>query len=222
MIQLGEISKAEAARYIGIRTVPDEKTAVLLDRYEEIVRSRLMPAYVWRESQLAFSTEGVYLSGLSVPLTGKSIQKLLNGCVRAVVLAATVSAEADRLIRQLSVSDMAAAVVVDALCSAAIEQVCDKAEIEIFGDMPKEQRTYRFSPGYGDLPLSTQPDICRVLDAQRRLGICVSETYLMNPVKSVTAVIGLADQPQMARIRGCGYCAMRETCALRKGGKTCG
>lgn len=191
MIQLGEISKAEAARYIGIRTVPDEKTAELLDRYEEIVRSRLMPAYVWRESQLAFSTEGVYLSGLSVPLTGNSIQKLLYGCVRAVVLAATVSAEADRLIRQLSVSDMAAAVVVDALCSAAIEQVCDKAEIEIFGDMPKEQRTYRFSPGYGDLPIELQANLLNYLNAQRRIGLSCTDSYLLTPTKSVTAIIGV-------------------------------
>lgn len=191
MIQLGEISKAEAARYIGIRTVPDEKTAELLDRYEEIVRSRLMPAYVWRESQLAFSTEGVYLSGLSVPLTGNSIQKLLNGCERAVVLAATVSAEADRLIRQLSVSDMAAAVVVDALCSAAIEQVCDKAEIEIFGDMPKEQRTYRFSPGYGDLPIELQANLLNYLNAQRRIGLSCTDSYLLTPTKSVTAIIGV-------------------------------
>ncbi len=191
MIQLGEISKVEAARYIGIRTVPDEKTAELLDRYEEIVRSRLMPAYVWRESQLAFSTEGVYLSGLSVPLTGNSIQKLLNGCVRAVVLAATVSAEADRLIRQLSVSDMAAAVVVDALCSAAIEQVCDKAEIKIFGDMPKEQRTYRFSPGYGDLPIELQANLLNYLNAQRRIGLSCTDSYLLTPTKSVTAIIGV-------------------------------
>lgn len=191
MIQLGEISKAEAARYIGIRTVPDEKTAELLDRYEEIVRSRLMPAYVWRESQLAFSTEGVYLSGLSVPLTGNSIQKLLNGCVGAVVLAATVSAEADRLIRRLSVSDMAAAVVVDALCSAAIEQVCDKAEIEIFGDMPKEQRTYRFSPGYGDLPIELQANLLNYLNAQRRIGLSCTDSYLLTPTKSVTAIIGV-------------------------------
>lgn len=191
MIQLGEISKAEAARYIGIRTAPDEKTAELLDRYEEIVRSRLMPAYVWRESQLAFSTEGVYLSGLSVPLTGNSIQKLLNGCVGAVVLAATVSAEADRLIRQLSVSDMAAAVVVDALCSAAIEQVCDKAEIEIFGDMPKEQRTYRFSPGYGDLPIELQANLLNYLNAQRRIGLSCTDSYLLTPTKSVTAIIGV-------------------------------
>ena len=68
MIQLGEISKAEAARYIGIRTVPDEKTAELLDRYEEIVRSRLMPAYVWRESQLAFRRRECICRGYLFPL----------------------------------------------------------------------------------------------------------------------------------------------------------
>lgn len=191
MIQLEEISKAEAARYMGIRTAPDEKTAELLDRYEKIVRSRLMPAYVWRESQLTFSTEGVYLSGLSVPLTGKSIQKLLTGCDKAVVLAATVSAAADSLIRQAAVSDMAGAVVADALCSAAIEQVCDIAETEIFGDMPRENRTYRFSPGYGDLPIELQKNLLDFLNAQRRIGLSCTDSHMLTPTKSVTAIIGV-------------------------------
>lgn len=191
MIQLTEISKAEAARYMGIRTVPDEKTAELLDRYEKIVRNCLMPAYVWRESQLTFSTEGIYLSGMSVPLTGKSIEKLLSGCDRAVVLAATASAAADSLIRQVSVSDMAGAVVVDALCSAAIEQVCDRAEVEIFGDMPRENRTYRFSPGYGDLPIELQKDFLDYLNAQRRIGLSCTDSYMLTPTKSVTAIVGI-------------------------------
>ena len=38
----------------------------------------------------------------------------------------------------------------------------------------------------------------------------------------VTALIGLAELPQMARIRGCAYCTMQQTCTLRKGGKHCG
>lgn len=50
----------------------------------------------------------------------------------------------------------------------------------------------------------------------------MTESLLLNPVKSVTAVIGLSDRPQMARIRGCAYCRMRDRCALRKGGKHCG
>lgn len=188
---LEEISIKEAARYIGIRTVPDEQTANLFERYEKIVRSRLRPAYVYRETEIDFKKGFVVLSGMDVPLTGESIQKLLEGCNRAVILGATVSAEADRLIRETSVVDMAAALVVDALCSAAIEQVCDRAEVEIFGDMPKNMRTYRFSPGYGDLPIELQKDWLNYLNAQRRIGLSCTDSYLLTPTKSVTAIIGI-------------------------------
>ena len=188
---LEEISIKEAARYIGIRTAPDEQTAKLFEKYEKIVRSRLRPAYVYRETEIDFKKGFVVLSGMDVPLTGESIQKLLEGCNRAVILGATVSAEADRLIRETSVVDMAAALVVDALCSAAIEQVCDRAEVEIFGDMPKNMRTYRFSPGYGDLPIELQKDWLNYLNAQRRIGLSCTDSYLLTPTKSVTAIIGI-------------------------------
>ena len=70
--------------------------------------------------------------------------------------------------------------------------------------------------------LETLDRLCAALDCGRRLGLQVTKSLLMTPVKSVTAIVGLADRPQMARIRGCGYCAMRERCQLRKGGKSCG
>jgi hypothetical protein len=45
---------------------------------------------------------------------------------------------------------------------------------------------------------------------EKLLGLHVTDSLMLNPVKSVTAVIGIADRPQMARIRGCAYCAMRD------------
>ena len=50
----------------------------------------------------------------------------------------------------------------------------------------------------------------------------MTDSFLMNPSKSVTAVVGLSDRPQPARIRGCGFCNLRENCQFRKEGKTCG
>ena len=117
---------------------------------------------------------------------------------------------------------MARAVILDACGSALVEQGCDEAERDIAARFPGLYLTDRFSPGYGDLPLSLQPAICGLLDAERRVGIHVASSFLMNPSKSVTAVIGLSDKPQMARIRGCAWCAMWDTCTLRKGGKSCG
>ena len=116
---------------------------------------------------------------------------------------------------------MARAVMLDACGSAWVEAGCDQAEAEVAERFPDLYLTDRFSPGYGDLPLTLQNPICTALDARRHLGICVTESLLMNPSKSVTAVIGLSDRPQAARIRGCEYCSMRENCTLRKGGKTC-
>ena len=49
----------------------------------------------------------------------------------------------------------------------------------------------RFSPGYGDLPLSLQPEVIRATGADRRLGITLSSSLLMTPKKSVTAIKGI-------------------------------
>ena len=147
---------------------------------------------------------------------------MLAQCDQAVLLACTLGTKFDAMVRSAQVRDMARAVILDACGSALVEQGCDEAERDIAARFPGLYLTDRFSPGYGDLPLSLQPGLCAVLDAERRVGIHVTSSFLMNPGKSVTAVIGLADKPQMARIRGCAWCVMRNTCTLRKGGKSCG
>lgn len=219
MMTLEPLSKAEAARYMGVRDVPDEAVRALLDRYEPIVRGRLRPAYVYREAAVSFDAEGVHIAGMNAVLTGKDIRRHLDGCGRAVLLATTVSAEADKLIRQTAVTDMAAALAVDCLCSTAVEQVCDRAEEEIFSEVQAPFRTWRFSPGYGDLPISLQRDFLLALNAQRRIGLTVTDSSLLVPSKSVTAIIGISDQPPTSQTeRGCASCNMRGRCAFSANG----
>ena len=116
---------------------------------------------------------------------------------------------------------MARAVALHACGSAFVETGCDAAEREIASRFPDQYLTDRFSPGYGDLPLSLQPEILSLTDATRRLGITLTESLLMVPSKSVTAIVGICDAPQPARIRGCAHCALNRTCAFRKRGTTC-
>ena len=51
--------------------------------------------------------------------------------------------------------------------------------------------TERFSPGYGDLDMAVQKDLCLVLDTGRTIGVTLTESCMMVPVKSVTAIVGL-------------------------------
>ena len=111
----------------------------------------------------------------------------------------------------------------DALGSALAEQAADAAEAELRQWAAREEKylTGRFSPGYGDWPITVQPKVAAVLDTARRAGICVLNTNLMTPRKSVTAILGLSDHPVKGHLAGCGHCVLRARCEYRKRGKTC-
>ena len=82
---------------------------------------------------------------------------------------------------------------------------------------------WRFSPGYGDCPLSAQRSIVNALNATRLIGLTVTPTSLLMPTKSVTAVIGLFDgEVHDAQSRPtCNICRMREHCRFRAAHTTC-
>jgi len=221
MIILNPISKSEASRYMGIKGIPNGQIAEILDRLEPLVRERIRPKYVYRKTAVNFTENGLFLNGLNAPLAGEDIKKHLSGCQEAVVLAVTLSAEADKFIRQTAVTDMAEALAVDCLCSAAVEQVCNLAEEEIFSVIEAPYRTWRFSAGYGDFPLDIQKDLLLFLNAQRRIGLTVTENSLLLPSKSVTAIIGISEKPVQRSKRGCASCKMKNNCAFSAVGKTC-
>ena len=121
------------------------------------------------------------------------LKKCLDGCSSVLAFSATVGIGADRLIKKYSKISPAKALIMDALCTERIESVCDA----FCADIRREYAnlscsvTPRFSPGYGDLSLSIQPDILSATDALKNIGITLSDSLLMIPTKSVTAIIGI-------------------------------
>ena len=211
----------EALRYLGAAGAPEALRRQVAGEAEAL-SAQIRPRYVYRVYGLELRSGGVGLVGAGVVLRGDTAARMLETCGQAALLACTLGARFDLTLNAAQVRDMARAVILDAVGSALVERGCDEAEAELSARFPGRYLTDRFSPGYGDLPLDLQGDICAVLDASRRLGLTVTESLLLNPVKSVTAVIGVSDRPQMARVWGCDYCQMRERCPLRKGGKHCG
>ena len=213
---------AEALRYIGAGGSPSEELRRDMAEIAEKLKRAVQPRWAWRVFPIRHGPEGIVLSGAGVTLTGESARRMLEQCGQAVLLVCTLGARFDAMLRAEQARDMAKAVMLDAAGSAWVEAGCGAAEEEIAARFPDLFRTDRFSPGYGDLPLEIQPALCAALDAQRRVGVCVTNSLLLNPGKSVTAIVGLADRPQPQRIRGCAFCSLRESCTLRKRGETCG
>lgn len=217
-----ELNISEALRYLGVRGAPDPPLLSQLSAAADRLARAAPPRWVWRAYPLAFGPEGPALEGAGLALPGEMAARMLGGCAQAAVLICTLGAAFEALLRAEQARGMARAALLDACGSAWVEAGCDEAQAEISARFPGLHPTDRFSPGYGDLPLDIQPALCAALDTGRRLGVTVTPSLLMNPVKSVTAVIGLSDAPQPARVRGCGACNLRETCQFRKEGKTCG
>ena len=167
--------------------------------------------------------ESVGLAGTSLILTGRTAELMLRDCSRCVLLAATVGSRVDGEIRRRQIRDMTGALIVDSAAGCAVENICEQftEDLEQHCGAKGLYITDRFSPGYGDLPLSLQPDILRTLSAEKTIGLTVSSGLLMIPAKSVTALIGIADTPQPRRITGCAHCTMNTTCKYRKAGSTC-
>lgn len=216
-----ELDLGEALRYLGGGDRPPETLRRLAEPVARRLTAAIQPRYCYRVFPLTRRDGGYALEGTAVLLTGRTVHTMLADCDQAALLACTLGPAFDAMLRAEQVRDMAQAVLLDACGSAWVEAGCDQAERELQALLPDRYLTDRFSPGYGDLPLSLQTALCAALDAGRRLGLSVTSSLLLNPVKSVTAVIGLSNRPQMARVRGCAHCTLRETCALRKGGKRC-
>ena len=217
-----DVNIAEALRYLGAGHSPPEDLRRQTAELARMLTARIAPRYVYRIFPLEHGEAGVRLLRTEVVLPGKTARIMLQQCRQAAVLCCTLGAEFEALLRARQVRDMAQAAILDACGSALVEGGCDAAQEELARRCPQRYCTDRFSPGYGDLPLDLQRPLCALLDTPRRLGVQVTDSLLLNPGKSVTAIVGLSDRPQAARIRGCAFCMLNQTCPYRKEGTTCG
>ena len=195
-LTLDSLKKEEVLRYLGYRG------AELLPHTERLIEGciqetlRLVrPAYRYQKFLLREAEEGVFLEGTGICLKGEDIRRHLAGCKEGYLLCATVGSYLDKKIRLDMVTDPAAGVILDSCGSVAVEQVVEAAEQEIEREAEASGKhiTWRFSPGYGDLPLDVQRGLAEVLDTYRRLGVGVCEDMLLSPSKSVTAIIGVLE-----------------------------
>lgn len=212
MISLSSIDRNQAFRYMGLHGEPDSQMLRTADICEKKLLSAVKPRYCWK----AFRKES-----LKTILIGQDIQNHLEFCSQVILFCATLSQSTDTCIRIAQTSDVLAGMMTDAMASALTEQLCDEAEQEILSQFPGKFSTWRFSPGYGDMPLEVQPDFLKIINADKRLGICVSEGGLLIPTKSVTAVIGLSDTPLPKAKKGCAICNLSKSCPYRKKGTHC-
>ena len=206
---LTAVDTAETKRYAGLKNArfDDEKIANAADEAALLAT----PRGIWQ--QYAYdSSRSCVLSDPPFPIIGRSIQKHLDHCEAVVILAATVGEGIEKHVTDsFDAGNYAYAVLLDAAATAAVEQVADAMERTIRPSVDRAGYTmrWRYSPGYGDWPLNEQPHLIRLSHAAE-IGIRLTESLMLWPRKSITAIIGLAKKTtNMAAVppSGCASCA---------------
>lgn len=208
---LPEVDLREMLRYAACRAPDEQVTALAASAAEEGCRV-LRPALCWREVPLTVTAHRVDLGFTA--FDSQKLAAVLTGCDRAVIFAATMGLELDRLIARHGRLSPARGLMLQALGAERIEALCDSFCDFLAAKYAPLTVRRRFSPGYGDLPLQNQRAFFDALQCHKEIGLYLNESLLMSPTKSVTAIVGLGRGGDCAPT-GCSACEKKD-CVMRK------
>lgn len=203
----------------------EERLARVAQRAEE----ELSAHAAWR----VFRIEGaaghadapaIKLRNCALELPGTSMQEYLHGAESVLLFACTLGNKADRIIAELQATAPLDALLYAQCANTLIESAAQSVQ-ERVASLAMQDGLFarmRFSPGYGDLPLSINDKLLNVIDAGRMLGITTTPNHFMMPSKSISGVIGLFRKKSDARDYAlCDTCITRDYCSYHEKGSVC-
>ena len=150
-------------------------------------------------------------------ITSRSLGRNLKGCGSVVLFGVILGIGVDLMMKRFSLTDMAKTVVLQACAAAYLEEYLDQLQEKIGEELRQQEKWLRprFSPGYGDFDIHHQKDILQMLDTAKTIGLTMTDSYMLTPVKSVTALIGISDSDEKCHIKGCESCGKTD-CIYRR------
>jgi len=211
-----EWNEREILRYLGCRgqDMPDGVEQLIRECEYELERIAA-PRSVWREYPLMIRDHELDMGVLKT--RSRSLERNLQDCGHVLFFAATLGSGVDMLLQRYGRLQVSKAVVMQAASAAMLETYCDGQNERLKREYLQQGRYLRprFSPGYGDFPLECQRPLALALELNKRVGITLTDSLLMAPSKSVTAVIGISDKPWDCSVQGCEACQKKD-CLYRR------
>ncbi len=190
------MKRREAWAFLGHRGQSvDDELASRLEEAAVLCERELAPRGVFRVFPVCATEGGIAVTGTNLVLPGESIARHLRGCAQAALMAVTLGPSSEMVLRREAAVSATGGMLADACASSLVEQAA--GVLNGFVDEAAARRgcapTWRFSPGYGDLPLSVQGPFLEALDAGRALGVTLTAANMLVPSKSITAIVGFRD-----------------------------
>lgn len=194
----------ETIRYLGYKRsilskeyAIDERTRVLIESSLAELEQIINVQFLYRIFEICFEAENKFRIG-KLQIESKSLYKTIRDCENVIIMSITLGPDVDRIIKKYAIIDMPRAVVLQSCAAALLEEYCNLFEEVLNQQLEQElqKKVYfrpRFSPGYGDFSILHQKELLEMVDANKRIGLSMTEGYMLTPTKSVTALIGMSN-----------------------------
>lgn len=215
---LNNIDRQETKRYAGLRKGHDFPEN-LVDEACNTVMMLKEPQTVWTVYPYDCCNACVQAAE-EYHIPGQSLRKHLSCATKVIFLSATVGEAVEQAASDaFAKGEYALGMLIDAAATTAVEQTADELEKLLINKFAKLgfKMTFRFSPGYGDWDLSEQDKVAKLANAEA-IGVTLTESLMLMPRKSITAVIGLCpDIMEETPSKGCNKCSKLD-CSMRRDG----
>ena len=173
--------------YLGFKGEADEGQLSMVRSAVAEAKRLSRPQFVYRFYEL-FKEEERYFIDAPLDISYPSLQRLFakHGSDSLCILVSTLGGAIDKRISSLAQSDPPRMVLLDAASNALIEEETDSFQKRL----GLKDESFRFAPGYGDVPLSMQKDLFELIPEISRIGIELDDGFIMHPFKSMTGLIG--------------------------------
>lgn len=189
------VNKSEIYRYLGYKTgmdLPKEIETSVEEILDNVLKQSVPKVcYKYFETKVGEQIDFGFMS-----VESKELASNLEGCTETVIFGATIGIYTDRQIQKELILSPSRALIYQSVGGTVVEAVCDEFNEWIRQKEKEKGRVIcpRFSPGYGDVALSIQKNIVQELSLAKLAGITLTDSLLMIPEKSVTAIIGIKNK----------------------------
>jgi len=136
----------------------------------------------------------------------KIVVTQLKRSEQLVLFACTAGSGITKISKDIASEDPLLSYVYDVLGSVTVEKAVDKIQFSIYNESIKNNSNIsdRYSPGYCDWSVGEQQKLFDLLP-ENFCGISLSDSSLMNPIKSVSGILGIG--PELKQIGyQCHWC----------------
>ncbi len=191
-----------------------QRTKTQLKKAIREVLSHIKPQGIYRIIPLRSQKDKK--SSKDLNFSSKNLKEMFNDCDKVAVFLTTVGKEIDDLVKKAMKRRPHYGYLLNLVASAAAEEAAEYMQEYIRKKLPEDRTTtYRYSPGYCDWSIREQKKLFGLIPHEK-IGVKLSDTYLMSPTKSVSGVFGICNANSEMELRNLCRNCKRKNCPHRR------